>query len=114
MAVRAARPQFRQQQMGRAGGVWRRMRAGLLSATAVSIVAALSKAVFIQIWSASIGGRVSPCLGIAPETMRRASSELARTALANSYNVPAVKVEMTIGVDRVVDMARRKWMWAEL
>ena len=28
-------------------------------------------------------------------------------AMGNSYNVPAVKVEMSIGVDRVVDMARR-------
>jgi membrane peptidoglycan carboxypeptidase len=28
-------------------------------------------------------------------------------AMGNSYNVPAVKVEMTLGVDRVVDMARR-------
>ncbi|HXM57625.1 MAG TPA: transglycosylase domain-containing protein [Candidatus Dormibacteraeota bacterium] len=28
-------------------------------------------------------------------------------AMGNSYNVPAVKVEMSIGIDRVVDMARR-------
>jgi membrane peptidoglycan carboxypeptidase len=28
-------------------------------------------------------------------------------AMGNSYNVPAVKVEMTLGVDRVVDTARR-------
>ena len=28
-------------------------------------------------------------------------------AMGNSYNVPAVKVEMTLGVPRVVDMARR-------
>ncbi len=28
-------------------------------------------------------------------------------AMGNSYNVPAVKVEMSIGVDRVVDAARR-------
>jgi membrane peptidoglycan carboxypeptidase len=27
--------------------------------------------------------------------------------MGNSYNVPAVKVELTVGVDRVVDMARR-------
>jgi penicillin-binding protein 1A len=28
-------------------------------------------------------------------------------AMGNSYNVPAVKVEMSIGIDRVADMARR-------